>query len=118
MIVDRVGILYGLYALADVAYVGGAFDGSVHNTMEPAAFGVPIAVGPQPGPFHEVEDLAAAGALVTVDSAHELARALDRWLGDPSARATAGSAARATLERHRGATARTIEFLRTRGLAL
>jgi 3-deoxy-D-manno-octulosonic-acid transferase len=116
VIVDRVGVLYELYALADVAYVGGAFDRSVHNTMEPAAFGVPIVVGPQPGPFHEVAELAAAGALVTADSAPELARALELWLGDPAARMRAGSAARATLERHRGATARTIEFLRARGL--
>jgi 3-deoxy-D-manno-octulosonic-acid transferase len=73
-------------------------------------------VGPQPGPFHEVAELAAAGALVTADSAQELARALELWLGDPAARMRAGSAARATLERHRGATARTIEFLRARGL--
>lgn len=114
VIVDTLGILYRLYAAADVAYVGGAFRGSVHNTMEPAAHGVPIVIGPRPGEFHEVEDLRRAGALRLAGTPAELESALDAWLADPDARAAAGRAARATLEPHRGATERTIAFLAER----
>jgi 3-deoxy-D-manno-octulosonic-acid transferase len=116
IVVDGVGLLHRLYALADAAFVGGAFDGSVHNTMEPAVYGVPILVGPRPGRFQEVADLEAAGALVSVGSPEALAGALGRWLDDPAARSAAGRAARETLERHRGATERTLRFFRERGL--
>jgi 3-deoxy-D-manno-octulosonic-acid transferase len=118
VIVDTVGILYRLYSVAHVAFVGGAFDGSVHNTMEPAAHGVPIVVGPRPGPFHEVTELERAGAIVRAGSAVELTAAIEGWLADPAARAAAGEAALATLRRHRGATSRTLRFLRARGLPL
>src|SRR5690606_3474186 len=48
VIVDRVGILADLYAIADVAYVGGGFgrDG-LHSVVEPAALGVPVLFGPR-----------------------------------------------------------------------
>lgn len=118
VVIDRIGILYRLYALADAVFVGGAFDGSVHNTMEPAALGAPIVVGPRTGSFHEVAELARAEALVRAGSSDEIVRALERWLAAPAARETAGRAARETLERHRGATVRTLAFLRARGLPL
>jgi 3-deoxy-D-manno-octulosonic-acid transferase len=116
VIVDRIGVLYQLYALADVAFVGGAFDGSVHNTMEPAAQAVPIVIGPRPGSFHEVGELERAGALVKASSSDEIERVIGAWLADPASRGAAGGAARATLDRHRGATPRTLRFLRSRGL--
>ncbi len=47
IVVDRVGILADLYALADVAFVGGGFHrAGLHSVLEPAVFGVPVAVGP------------------------------------------------------------------------
>ncbi|HET6362159.1 MAG TPA: glycosyltransferase N-terminal domain-containing protein, partial [Gemmatimonadota bacterium] len=68
VVVDRMGLLYRLYRLADVAYVGGGFGGSVHNTVEPAAHGTPVAVGPNHGDPAEVGALERAGGLVTVAS--------------------------------------------------
>src|SRR6266550_8832244 len=47
IVVDRVGILADLYALADVAFVGGGYHrAGLHSVLEPAVFGVPVAVGP------------------------------------------------------------------------
>src|SRR6266540_4778266 len=47
IVVDRVGILAELYALGDVAFVGGGFHrAGLHSVLEPAVFGVPIAMGP------------------------------------------------------------------------
>lgn len=116
VLVDRVGILYRLYELADVAWVGGGFGGAVHNTMEPAAWGIPVAIGPDHGGPHEVEALAAAGALAVARSSRELAAAWGAWLAEGPAGAAAGRAARETLEGLAGAAGRTVAFLRERGL--
>ena len=47
IVVDRVGILADLYAVGDVAFVGGGFHrAGLHSVLEPAVFGVPVIVGP------------------------------------------------------------------------
>lgn len=116
VVVDRMGLLYRLYRLADVAYVGGGFGGSVHNTVEPAAHGVPVAVGPDHGDPAEVGALERAGGLVTVATASALVQCWGAWLDDPAARQRAGAAARAAIESAQGATERTLAFFRERGL--
>jgi len=118
VLVDRIGVLYNLYAAADLAYVGGGFHGAVHNTMEPAACGVPVIVGPRHGDPFEVEALAEAGALRTARSADELAAAWLAWLDDPAALRSAGAAARRVIEDAGGATRRTLDFFRSRGLPI
>lgn len=114
VIVDRVGILYRLYALADLAFVGGAFGGAVHNTMEPAALGVPVSIGPRHGDPYEVGVLAAAGGLRVVRSAADLGRWWEGLL-DRAAAGRAGAAAERSLLAMAGATERILEFLADRG---
>jgi 3-deoxy-D-manno-octulosonic-acid transferase len=46
LIVDEIGHLAGLYHYADIAYVGGSFKQGIHNTMEPAIYGIPVLYGP------------------------------------------------------------------------
>ena len=116
IIVDRVGLLYRLYRLADATYVGGGFGGAVHNTVEPAAHGVPVAVGPNHGGAAEVAALERAGGLATVATADALASRWGAWLDDPAEGRRAGAAARAEIDAARGATGRTLAFFRERGL--
>lgn len=113
VLVDRVGVLYRLYAGADLAYVGGGFDGAVHNTMEPAAAGAPVAVGPRHGGPAEVAALERAGGLAVVADADALTAVWEAWLHGGG---LAGRAAREALEGLAGATDRTLGFLRGRGL--
>ena len=41
------GVLFDLYAFADSAYIGGGFrKRTLHSVIEPAAYGVPVMVGP------------------------------------------------------------------------
>lgn len=115
VLVDRVGVLYRLYGIAGAAYVGGGLTGSVHNTMEPAAMGVPVAVGPAHGGPHEVEALERAGGLKVVTTPAELAAAWEGWTLEGG---RAGEAALATIRRLAGATGRTLGFFRDRGLAV
>lgn len=53
LVVDVLGRLFDLYAYADCAYIGGGFERSVHNTLEPATFGLPLAFGPKNKGFVE-----------------------------------------------------------------
>ena len=48
VIIDRVGVLGELYALADMAFVGGGFHSAgLHSVLEPASFGAPVLFGPR-----------------------------------------------------------------------
>jgi 3-deoxy-D-manno-octulosonic-acid transferase len=65
-LIDTMGVLGKLYAIADVAFVGGslvAFGG--HNPLEPAAFAKPIIFGPDMSDFPEISQmlLHAGGAI-------------------------------------------------------
>lgn len=112
ILVDRVGVLGDLYALADAAYVGGGFHAAgLHSVLEPAAFGAPVLFGPR---HHGSRDagllLDAGGALETPD-AGSLVAALDRWFGDPAQRREAGHRARELVRNGLGAARRSAELV-------
>jgi 3-deoxy-D-manno-octulosonic-acid transferase len=47
LIIDNIGMLSSLYQYAKVAYIGGGFGAGIHNTLEAAAFGLPVIFGPK-----------------------------------------------------------------------
>jgi hypothetical protein len=47
LIVDEMGFLAELYSIMDWAFVGGGFGASIHSTIEPAIYGLPIFGGPR-----------------------------------------------------------------------
>jgi 3-deoxy-D-manno-octulosonic-acid transferase len=57
LIINTIGLLTKIYSYADIAYVGGAFATGLHNTLEPAVFGIPIIIGPDYKGFNEAEKL-------------------------------------------------------------
>lgn len=82
-IVDRVGLLADLYAIARIAYVGGGFGHSgLHSIIEPAALGVPVVFGPHHGNAVEAMDLVDAGGGFVVRDATTLAERLNVLRGD------------------------------------
>jgi 3-deoxy-D-manno-octulosonic-acid transferase len=107
VLVDRVGVLGELYALADAAFVGGGFHAAgLHSVLEPAAFGAPVLFGPRFGGSRDAKLLVAADGGASGATSDELAARLVSWLGDPTARHAAGDAARAVVERGLGAAER------------
>jgi 3-deoxy-D-manno-octulosonic-acid transferase len=112
LLIDRVGVLGELYAVADMAFVGGGFghDG-LHSVLEPAAFGAPILFGPHHANAREAGDLLRVGGAREVRDENSLREGLRGWAGDPEACRAAGAAARAYVERGRGAAARGAELL-------
>ena len=57
LVIDNIGMLSSLYQYADIAYIGGGFGVGIHNTLEAAAFGVPVIFGPNYKKFKEARDL-------------------------------------------------------------
>lgn len=112
LLVDRVGVLGQLYALADVAYVGGGWGtAGLHSVLEPAAFGVPVVFGPRHSNAREAADLVAAGGAFAVDSQQALDDRLRILIGDPVVTDAAGAASRAYVEAGRGAAERGAEIV-------
>ncbi|MCK5638742.1 MAG: 3-deoxy-D-manno-octulosonic acid transferase [Flavobacteriaceae bacterium] len=67
-IVDTIGILTKIYSYADSAYIGGGFGTGLHNTLEPASFGIPLIIGPDYQKFQEAVDLVNVGACTVIDN--------------------------------------------------
>jgi 3-deoxy-D-manno-octulosonic-acid transferase len=112
VLVDRVGVLGDLYALATVAYVGGAFHAAgLHSVLEPAAFGVPVLFGPRSHASRDARLLLSADGGARVASSPELAERLAHWLSDAAARTGIGSRARALVQSGLGAAERSVQLV-------
>lgn len=112
VLVDRVGVLGDLYALADFAFVGGGFHAAgLHSVLEPAAYGAPVIFGPRHGGSRDAGLLLAAGGARAVSTSHDIAAVMRTWLDDPSARRGAGAAARQVVEENAGATGQSVALV-------
>ncbi len=107
LIVNRVGLLLGIYRSAAIAYVGGGFSRTgVHNVLEPAAMGAPVLHGPTYHFYIEAEGLLAAGGSRAFTDAASLKAALHQWVSDPEKRTAAGKVAAQFVAQGGGATAK------------
>lgn len=77
MVVDKIGVLFGLYSLADAAFVGGSLvPKGGQNIMEPAMWGVPFCQGPYNDDFVQAtEELFTIGVGTPVADSDSMARA-------------------------------------------
>ncbi|PYM66546.1 MAG: 3-deoxy-D-manno-octulosonic acid transferase [Candidatus Rokuibacteriota bacterium] len=115
IVLDTVGELAELYAVADVIFVGGSLvPAGGHNVIEPALHAKPVLFGPHMANFRAASTLLLdGGAAVQVGDGAELAVALARLLADEGARRRLGMAAWRAVQGHQGACARTIAGLET-----
>ena len=113
ILVDRVGVLGDLYALASVAFVGGGFHAAgLHSVLEPAAFGAPVLFGPRHDASRDAGLLIDEDGGISVADDTELRHALERWLGPSTERRTAGEAAARVVHRGLGAAERSYALVR------
>lgn len=110
---DTLGELLFLYALADLALVGGSLVANGgHNLLEPAALGKPLLSGPHLFNFLEIAaQLRGAGDLLEVADAEQLHAALRGLFADPADARRRAEAGLAVLRANQGALARLLAGL-------
>jgi 3-deoxy-D-manno-octulosonic-acid transferase len=113
LLLDTIGELAAVYAVADVVFVGGSLEpAGGHNPLEPASFAKVPVFGRSMDNFREIAGtLLEAGAAIQVDSAAQLSAAWAGLLENAARREQMGLAAREIVERNRGATAATLDRL-------
>jgi 3-deoxy-D-manno-octulosonic-acid transferase len=113
VLLDTIGDLAAVYAVADVAFVGGSLvTKGGHNPLEPAQFGVPVVMGHSYENFRDVvERMRAADGILIVQNGEEFEAALIDLLKNREKAAAIGERGRAVFDAQAGATARTVQAL-------
>ncbi len=116
LVVDTIGELEAVYALADLVYVGGSLvPHGGQNMLEPAAQGIAVVYGPHVRNFgQEAALLEDAGASQRVRDEAELGQALARLLADGAAREAMARAGLDVVRAQKGATRKTLDALDVR----
>ena len=112
LVVDMVGELRTLYAIADVALVAGSMIPQLrgHNPIEPAAHGIAVITGPYTASFADViATFVARDALIQLETADGAAEQIISLLEDASLRERLGRNARRVVEEEGGAEDRYVE---------
>jgi 3-deoxy-D-manno-octulosonic-acid transferase len=112
LLVDTIGELAALYALADVAFVGGSLvPRGGHNIIEPAQHGVAIVIGNHTDNFRDIVGLFQSQNALRVVGPAELPLTLMELLANDNERAALGRRAAETMKFQTGATLRTLDAL-------
>jgi 3-deoxy-D-manno-octulosonic-acid transferase len=57
LVVDQTGLLSRMYRMGKAAWIGGGFGAGIHNILEAAVYGLPVAFGPRYQTFPEAVTL-------------------------------------------------------------
>jgi len=112
LIVDTVGMLTKIYAYADISYVGGGFTKTgVHNTLEPAVFGVPVIFGPNYENYFEAIDLIQHEAAQRFKDQYDFDSKMTKLIENESERTRRGKSAGNYIQQKPNSTNLIIEYL-------
>lgn len=75
LIIDCIGQLSAAYRYGTIAFIGGGFTGNLHNTLEPAIYGLPLLFGPKHSKFPEAELFLQKGFALEVTNATDFSHA-------------------------------------------
>jgi len=113
LLIDNIGMLSSLYGYGEVAFVGGGFRGGLHNTLEPAVFGIPVVWGDHRKnmKFNEVRGLTVSGGGIPIRNQDEAVQILSLLTEQGEKRREIGlNAGRFVLE-NTGATSKIMKYL-------
>ncbi|MCC8410319.1 3-deoxy-D-manno-octulosonic acid transferase [Mucilaginibacter sp. UR6-1] len=112
LIIDNMGMLSSLYQYGHMAYIGGGFGVGIHNTLEAAAFGIPVIFGPNYHKFNEAKALIELEAGFSISNEAEL-KAIVEKLSTDEAYYTAGcQQAKQYVDTQKGATEKIVNFIK------
>jgi len=113
LIIDTIGLLSKIYKYADIAYVGGAMGSTgLHNTLEPAVFGVPIIIGKHYDKFPEASQMISEGGMISVSNQYEIKKTLDHFIKNPSEIQNSGNQNLNYIKKNTGAVIQIINYVR------
>ena len=112
LLLDTIGDLASMYAHGAVAFIGGSLVAKGgHNPLEPAQFGVPVAMGPSFENFREIVAAMQDAGAIRIVARESLGGALTELLTDHAAAKALGERGRSVFQSQAGATGRTVEAL-------
>ena len=111
LVLDTMGLLSRVYGSAEWAYIGGGFGAGIHNTLEAAVYGLPVAFGPKYRKFKEARDLIELGVGRSVTEEYELKAWFDELKNDADYLARLSAIAKVYVGKHRGATERVVDAI-------
>ena len=113
LIIDTIGLLSKIYSYSNIAYVGGAVGNTgLHNTLEPAVFGVPILIGNNYSKFPEANAMIENKGMFSISTQEELDERLNFLLNNEQERRNAGNQNLAYIEKNKGAVIQIMNFIR------
>ena len=114
IVVDRIGVLKDMYALADIAFVGGSLvNAGGHNPLEPAAYSKPILFGPDMSDFKEIAQmLILQDAGIRIHNADAFFDAVHTLLSDRAKADGMGARAYSIFCANSGATYKTVAVVK------
>jgi 3-deoxy-D-manno-octulosonic-acid transferase len=111
LIINSIGLLNKLYNFTEIAFIGGGFNKSIHNLLEPATFGNAILFGPNAHhKFQEAEDLLSQGAALLLQSEDDFAPVIDQLIRN-NAFQHAGQIAKKYIKEKQGGTQIVMNFI-------
>lgn len=111
LFIDTVGMLSSLYRYGSAAFIGGGFGKSIHNILEPAAFGIPIIFGPHHKKFSEAGYLIEKGGAFSIKHETEFEAVL-KMLANPETSMNAGLINKKFIEENTGGSAVVFDWLK------
>ena len=111
LVIDTIGLLNQVYQSADVAFVGGGFRSGLHNTLEPAALGIPVLIGPKYETFPEVGSLVDRKGVLALNDYTDLESALLNFVKQPELMRQIGQSNKNFVQANGGATQKIIAFI-------
>jgi 3-deoxy-D-manno-octulosonic-acid transferase len=113
VLIDRIGALFALYALADVAFVGGSLvPKGGHNILEPLVLGVPVLFGEHTENMSELaQGVEELGLGKRLRDAKDLEKTLLSLARDPKPLKEAALRCHSFILEHQGALRATLEIL-------
>lgn len=113
LIIDTIGILTKIYSYADLAYVGGGFVTGLHNTLEPAVFGIPVIIGPNFNGFAEAEELVQLGGVNSIKDLSQFNSLVNTYSENNEYRLKIGQINANYIQEKAGATKRIVNELKS-----
>lgn len=111
LLIDCMGILSSIYRYGDFAYIGGGFGVGIHNILEAATYGIPVAFGPKYQKFKEARDLVALQGATPVRGQEEFYALLDKMVKNRPVREERGRICLDYVKKNLGATEKIIKVM-------